>query len=365
MRRVTRRGRATALLATLCLLAFAGPARGHIVYAGPTLHQLVFGADVVARARIVSVDTASLLDSTAPGRPSVVAELLEAWKGGLPPGPLRFVQHGHGVATFEAGEEVVVFLRAIQRSRELSALAESDRFDWVSLQEHDDEWALSAASRDVVGAAVRRYVALEGESQPQRRAAGLRRLTLELLRSDEPRLAASALRDLVRSNSAPLVAREDLPQLTPLLEDARAPVGLRAGLLAELERRGLLQGDGHWVRLLETARIADRPAAIRAAGAHPSPAVTARLVQLLAAGDAASAEAAAMALGAPGNRAAIEPLSSALAQGDARLRMAAIRGLGRIALPESRRVLESAAQSHADVATRRRAAAELRVAQGS
>ena len=71
-----------------------------------------------------------------------------------------------------------------------------------------------------------------------------------------------------------------------------------------------------------------------------------------------------MALGAPGNRAAVGPLSSALAGGDARLRMAAIRGLGRIAVPESRRALESAAQSHADAATRRRAAAELQATEG-
>jgi HEAT repeat protein len=210
---------------------------------------------------------------------------------------------------------------------------------------------------------VQRYVALEGESDPQRRVAGLRELTLDLLRSDEPRLAASALRDLVRSGTAPLVTRQDLPRLTPVLEDVRAPVGFRAGLLAELERRGLLEGDAHWVRLLETARAADLPAAIRAAGTHPSPAVNARIVELLATGDPASAEAAAVALGAPGNRTAVEPLSAALAQGDARLRMAAIRGLGRIALPESRRALESAAKSHADPATRRRAAAELRIAQ--
>jgi hypothetical protein len=39
--------------------------------------------------------------------------------------------------------------------------------------------------------------------------------------------------------------------------------------------------------------------------------------------------------------------------------MAAIRGLGRIATPEASRALESAAASHPDPATRRRARAEI------
>jgi HEAT repeat protein len=39
--------------------------------------------------------------------------------------------------------------------------------------------------------------------------------------------------------------------------------------------------------------------------------------------------------------------------------MAAIRGLGRVATPEAMRALESAAASHPDSETRRRARAEL------
>jgi hypothetical protein len=365
VQRASTRARATALLALLGI-ALATGARGHIVYAGPTLHQLVFAAEVVARARILGSGEEIELAAGELRRPFVEAELVEVWKGALAPGPVRFAQHGHGVAPFEAGADVVVFLRAAERTRELRGVSGPGGLAWVSTQEHDDEWALAEPTREAVRAAVLGYAALEGESDPARRVAGLRRLTLELLRSTDPRLAQTALQDLVRASGAPLLGLEDLPLLGPLLEDPKTPVGLRAGLLTELERRGLVAGDAHWIRLVDGAPPEDLPTAVRAAGAHPSPAVTARLVRVLDGEDARAAEAAAIALGSPGNAAAVAPLARALSTGDPRLRGAAIRGLGRIGLPEARGALERAAQDHADPDTRRRAAAELRVGeQGS
>jgi HEAT repeat protein len=86
--------------------------------------------------------------------------------------------------------------------------------------------------------------------------------------------------------------------------------------------------------------------------------VTAELIRILEGGDATAARVAAVALGTPGNVAATAPLARALESDDARLRMAAIRGLGRIATPAAREILESAAASHPDAETRRRARAE-------
>jgi hypothetical protein len=275
---------------------------------------------------------------------------------------VRFAQHGHGVASFEPGVEVVVFLRSVGRTRELELVAAAGALDWVSLQEHDDEWALPAGSREAVARAVQGYAALEAD--PARRMAGLHQLTLELLVSDEPRLAATALQDLVRAGDALALAADDLPLLEPLLGDPLRPIGLRAGLLAELARRGLVQGDAHWVRLVDTARAEELPTALRAAGAHPGPAVTARLVRALEGDAGPAAEAAAVALGTPGNAAAVAPLARALARGGPRLRMAAIRGLGRIGLPEAHAALSEAAGGHPDPTARRRAAAELRVIEG-
>jgi hypothetical protein len=361
MRSLRAAGTAGAVLAAL-LCALAGrPARAHIVYSGPTLHQLVAGAELIARARIVGHDDL-LLAPLALSRPVVDAELIEVWKGGLAPGRVRFAQHGHGVATFEPGDEVVVFLRPAQRSPELAALAASGALDWVSLQEHDDQWVLSAGSREPIARAVQGYVALEGVAEPGPRVAALHRLTLELLVSPEDRLAWSALQDVVRAGDAPLIAREDVPALWPRLADARVPVGLRAGLLAELARRGYVTGDAPWLALIDTARPADLPAALRAAGPHAGPEVRARLVRELELGSGASAEAAALALGMQGNAEAVAPLARALGGGDVRLRRTAIRALGRIGGPAARAALERAAREHPDADTRRRAAAELRVA---
>jgi HEAT repeat protein len=78
------------------------------------------------------------------------------------------------------------------------------------------------------------------------------------------------------------------------------------------------------------------------------------------------AEAAAIALGNPGEANAVAPLAKALERSEPRVRMAAIRGLGGIGTPEARAVLDAAASSHADPATRRRAAAEAALlAQGA
>ena len=53
-------------------------------------------------------------------RPVVTAALEEVWKGEAPPATtVRFAQHGHGVAPYAEGEEVLLFLRRIERSREL------------------------------------------------------------------------------------------------------------------------------------------------------------------------------------------------------------------------------------------------------
>ena len=120
----------------------------------------------------------------------------------------------------------------------------------------------------------------------------------------------------------------------------------------------MVDGPAQWLRLIQSARPADRPTAVRAAGRHPSPPITAALIDRLGDDDPQTAAAAALALGAPAHAAAVASLARSLVEGDERLRMAAIRGLGGIATPAARRALEDTAGSHPDPATRRRAGAE-------
>jgi hypothetical protein len=334
------------------------PTRGHIVYGSANLRQQIAGADVVARARIVAAHATVVLEDPPLRRPVVDAALLEVLKGDAEPGPTRFAQHGHGAAEFVAGEEVLLFLRRIERSAELDDPRLAARVRYVSLQEHDARYPLAGESGERFVAAVGSYLAVEAIRDPAARLGAQRQLTLEMLLSAEPRLALSALQDLVRHDDIELATHADVPVLVARIEDAEAPVGLRVGLLAELQRRGLVEGPALWVALLRETRGADRAAVVRAAGMHPSPVVTAELIRILQGKDAATARVAAVALGSPGNVAATAPLAGALESDDARLRMAAIRGLGRIATPAAREVLASAATSHADPETRRRARAE-------
>ncbi len=310
------------------------------------------------RVRILDGAAPLVLEDPPLRESLVVAEVLETLKGELEgqagKSPLRFAQHGHGVPEYARGDEVVVFARAIGRIRELGKTALANHVAWVSTQEAN----LRFDANDTLVAAVRAYAALEALPTEERLAA-LRRLTVKLLASPEARIAHSALLDLTRAPDAPLLVEDDLPALERVVASPQSPIGVRIGLLAELERRGLVEGPPRWAALLRDARGPDRVAVARAAGAHPSAPVTKALLALLEADDPLLVSTAAISLGAPGNDAAVAPLAKLLGSPESRVRMAAIRGLGGIGTDAARTALEGAAAEHPDPSTRRRAAAEL------
>jgi hypothetical protein len=344
-------------------------AAGAHVYAAKTLHGLVAESDLVLRARINAVDPGPLRSTEPTGisRPAVAATVLEVLKGELD-GPLvRFVQHGHGVARFEPGEDTLLFLVRIERNRELAVLGQTGAFEWVSLQEHSDEYSVEAPTRDRLLAAVRGYVEAGAAASPAESVPALRRATLELLESGDAKLAACALRDLAAAPGVPLITKADLPALLAIEGDPQVSMGVRIALLAELERRGLVTGAPHWKALLSgSIPTPDRVTAIRAAGVSGGPTARAQLIALLADPDERVAAAAAAALGAPNNSDAVAPLAATLSSHEsASVRLAAIRGLGRIDSPGARDALSHAAESHSDPATQRRAIAELRKARAA
>ena len=319
-----------------------------MVYGTETLRGLVQQSDLVARVRILNPGTALPLEE-----PVVAAEILELIKGPAAPtpGPLRFVQHGHGVPLYQSDQEVALFLQRIGRSRELGSLAGS--VDWISIQEGD------ALAGDVtLVAALRAYAALE-KLPPAQRLAGLREVTVKLLASPDPRLASSAVHDVALAESVPIITAEDLPALEKVLWNDKTTIGVRVALLSELERRKLAPGPPSWVNLLRETHGADQIAVVRALAAHPSAEVTHQLVALLASDDVQLVSAAAISLGVPGNEKAVEPLEKLLGSSQERVRMSAIRGLGRIGTPSAQARLAQAAASHPDPATRRRARAEV------
>ncbi|HEY8156934.1 MAG TPA: HEAT repeat domain-containing protein [Myxococcota bacterium] len=330
----------------MSILLGAAGARAHVIFGTETLRGLVQQSDLVARVRILSPGTALPLEE-----PVVVAEVLELIKGPAAEGPLRFVQHGHGVPLYQKDQEVAVFLQRISRSRELGSLA--GKVDWVSIQEGD---ALPGSAN--LAAALSAYAALE-KLPPTQRAQEQRQLTLKLLSSPDSKLASSAVRDVAFAGDALVLTNADLPTLEAVLWNSATPIGVRVGLLTELERRKLLPGPPQWVRLLRETHGADQLAVARALAAHPSAPVTQELVALLASPDVLLVSTAAISLGVPGNGPAVEPLGKLLASKEERVRMAAIRGLGRIGTPAAQAQLAKAAASHPDPDTRRRAGAEV------
>ncbi len=341
------KGRAAAAVAVAAAL-LAGSARAHVIYGTETLRGLVQQSDLVARVRILNPGTPLPLEE-----PVVVAEVLELIKGpaSAAEGPLRFVQHGHGVPIYQKDQEVALFLQRIERSRELGSLAGS--VDWVSIQE-GGAWAADASLLD----ALRAYAAVEKLPAAQRPLA-LRELTLKLLASPDMRLASSAVRDAAVAGNDPYLTKEDLPELEKIAASDKTPIGVRVALISELERLGLVEGPARWVRLLRETSGSDRIAVVRAVAAHPSDPVTQELIGFLASGDVLLVSAAAISLGVPGNEKAVAPLGKLLGSSEERARMSALRGLGRIGTPSAQALLAKTAASHPDPATRRRASAEV------
>ena len=348
-------------LAIAALVAFvAGPTRAHVVYGTPTLSRLTQDSDLVLSVRIIEPSSDLPLPDSSAREVVVVAEVLEALKGSYANERVAFVQHGHGSPEYEKGDEVAVFLKRIERSPELRRSAVASRIHWVSEQEAGSRFALNGRVRPDFVETVRAYAQLAALA-PEARPKAMHRITLELLASPHPMLSSSALRDLVMAGDASLLSARDLSVLEPLLGSPATPIGIRIGLLVELERRGLVDGPARWAKLLRTTTGRDRLAAVRASAAHPSEPVTAELLALLANDDHQLVSAAAVGLGTPGNDAAVASLAKLLASDESRMRMAAIRGLGRVATPRAREVLVKTAAGHPDGSTRRRAGAEVRL----
>lgn len=345
---------------TVAALTTAVPAGAHVVYGTPSLHDLARDADLVVRARITAARPNTDLPETRAGRPVVEAVVLETLHG-EPVRRVTFAAHGHGPAEYHNGEEALIFLGRLDRVPELAATPLQGRVEWVSVQETTDKIPLSPRTRAAWVEAARGYLRVEAMADPAGRRAALRDTTLTLLASPEPRLAASALRDLVGAGGGLPLTPADVPRLEALLDRDAVPIAVRMGVLAELEHRGLIAAPRRWAGFVARARRADLVAVVRAVAAHPSPEVTAALVRVLKTAAPDAVAAAAVSLGTPANGDAVAPLTRLLARDDVRLRFAAIRGLGGIGTAEALESLRTAAATHPDAETRRRARAEVTI----
>ena len=374
-------GLAVALMLGLVVaLAVSVAASAHVIMGTRSLHLRVVEAKLVVRGRVIDPEAVFVSPDGQTRRGLVEIEILEVIKGSvgsvgsgessdaapddriddLP--RIRFAQDGHDVPRYARDQEALFFLAPIAASLELRSLAVPKGPTHVSSQEHGEVFVLDTPQAPTLLSAVRAYSASESAPTGKERVALIRQATLELLTSGDAQLGTSALSSLVLTPQAALVTSADLPRLEKVLADPGVSIGFRAGLAAELERRGLIEGDAVRLGLLRNARPAERASAIRAVGAHPSEAVTAYLVALLADPETAPgiAAEAAMALGASRSSAAVGPLAAGLTNAEPRVRNAAIRGLGQIGGSKAKQALEGAASAHPDAATRRRAQAELR-----
>lgn len=350
--------RIIALVVAVVLFDGGAPGPGSAQSAGgpASLRQLTGDADAVVRARITTANAS--LEAGGARYPVVHADVLETLKGAAAPGTLVVGNLGAGAATYVDGEDVLLFLQHLDRHAELAATPLQAQLRYVVVPNAGEKVAFTAAERPALTAAVRSYASIETIQDPEARDEALRKFTLEILKSGEPRLVASVMRDFTPGGDAAALTLADLPALVPLIESPRVPIGARIAMVSELERRGLIFGPARWVRLLRTSHGRDLLAVINAVGEHPSAGVNAQLMPLLDESDLSVSTAAAAALGVPGNVEAVRPLVTSLGRKDTPLRLAALRSLGRIATQSARQALEFAAAQHPDADIRRLADGE-------
>jgi hypothetical protein len=329
------------------LLCAGLPVSAHVIMGSKSLPLRIAEADVVVRGRVVDPEALFVGGDGRTRRRLIEIEVLEVLKGKTDAERFRIAQDGHDVPRYGVGDEALFFMTAIGRSRELRALAVPGGAAFVSSQEHADRFLIEPPHGSTLLSAVRTLAASERLTTGSERIASIRKATLDLLTSGDAQLGAAALASLVLSPDAAFVVAEDLPRLEAFLADASVSIGLRAGVLAELERRELLEGPAHWRALLDQAGPEELATAIRAAGVHPSEPVRAFLLARLESPEESPeiAAEAAIALGAwrdPSLVPALEEvLERARARGNRRLEGAAIRGLRRIGGREARAALET------------------------
>jgi hypothetical protein len=326
--------------------------------AGLTLWQQSFAADVVAHARIVHPQWEIAVGEPPARWPVVEARSIEILKGDLAPGRLTFARDGQESPAYVAGQEVLIFLRAIEQSDTLRAAAIADTVPWASFPGPIETVTLTHRNREAYLAAARGYIAITAMPASPGQTARLRTLTLEMLTSPEPALARSALRDLALAGDAPLITKQEAGRLGRLVFDPAVPIETRIGVLRALERRGLIFGPTAWARLVRETRGSDRLTAIGAARGHHSKAVNQELAKLLDERDRTVALAAAEALGSLGNHGAVDTLLRALDTPDPARRETIVHALGDIRTQSARQALDLVAARHPDAATRRAAFGE-------
>jgi hypothetical protein len=339
-----------------------GSAAAHVIMGTKSLHLRVVEADVIVRGRVVDPDGLFVSPGGRSQRQVIEIQILESLKGDAGAKRIRFAQDGHEVARYRTGQEALFFLDPITKSRELDSLAVPGGPTHVSGQEHDEQLLTEGATGAILLQATRDLVASDSAATADERVRLIQRATLDLLTSGDAALATAALASLVLTPDAALVTRADLPRLEKALADPTLSVGFRAGLIAELDRRGLVDGQERRLALLREATPAERPMAIRATATQASEGIKLYWLAQLADPDAGTEVKAecAIALGSSRDPRAVGALTSALSSDEPRVRNAAIRGLGRVGSPEARQAIEHAARTHPDPATRKRALAEAR-----
>lgn len=359
------RNRPTTRRFAAALLLWLGLAvQAHIDAPRISLTQLFMAADLVAIARVDSVEMRSFAEAGEEGKEMryevVTASVSDQYKGEFGQ-QIEFFQYAHGHAFYRAGDRAVLFLQALGPEHQLSAIGRIGDIHYVSHQVRSTEHRLTESEMADYRWVLQSYADLAASKEPDTGLETVSGILLRMLQSDSPALMESALLDWSAAGPGIAFGDADIAGLERVVRDTTKPVGLRLALLRELNRRGRSDGTV-WVWLLANESDDNLSIVLAALQNYENIQLREPLLAMLDGSSPQVTEGAARALGHPVYLGAEQPLHRLLLSDDQRLSYAAVQGLAGIDSPRSRAMLAEAAERHPNPRVRRMISARLKQA---
>lgn len=313
----------------LAVLVWSTAARAHFAERTDSLWGFVSRSDLVAVGTVLrSQHFEEKGHTTLPG--AVRLRIDELLLGDAPGGEVGVLVEGLHQPRYADGERVLVF-------------AERSGAVLRSIQSRAEKVTLGDGAEGLL-ATVRRYLAVAKEADPELRLLGLRKITLELLKSTVPRIYEDAVFDLSRKDLLDAALDEgDIRGLGRLALAEDSPLVVREGIAFKL---GVLSRGRRSAAIEPLERLARearspvvRVAALNALRVSGLPAAGRIFVSALAAESRHVRLAAVDGLAAATTDAAVAALAGAADDTDSQVRFSAIRALVRISGPSAEAAL--------------------------
>lgn len=326
--------------ALLLLGTLAGEASAHVVYDRRTLRQWTEQARLIVVVEVRSPLRVWTAEDGSDHQEYFSVRVVETLAGASPAEALDVFAHAEGEPRFRVGDTMMLFLDRTAEHSEFAALA--SRFPYFTTQGAGQEWTF-VREDPTVPAIARAWRDLRG--RPESHAAR-RKLLIRQLESDDSRLQADALVELLRLRQSPEFTAdpEGRDRLVQMTSAGDLSISQRVALIKILDGTEGFSA-AHALLALADADVdpRERITIIRACGFVRDPVITAWLREQLRAPDVELKLAALTAAGSGMHPDLSKQVARLALDPNPRLARAAVGALSAIDTPEATESLRRAA----------------------